>query len=90
MVPSNPVDERRPLLESRTANAHVDVQPDPRAAGSADGPEETQVVSKKVDSWSILWYLAFATFGGVILAVIIKGVVKNGDAQVWVVVQMFS
>lgn len=82
--PSNPVDERQPLLESRTVNAHVGLQPDPEVALLSDGPEETLVVSKNVDFWSILWYLAFATFGGVILAGIIKGLVDNGDVDVCV------
>ena len=79
MGPSNQVDERQPLLESHPVNAYAKVQPDPEVAASADGPEETQVVLKKVDFWTILWYLAFAVFGGVILAAIIKGFLENGD-----------
>ena len=85
--PSNPVDERQPLLGSHPANAYVQVPPDPEAAVSADGPDETQIVlKKKVDFWSVLWYLAFVTFGGIILAGIIKGIVENGDVDVCVVV----
>lgn len=87
---SNPVDERQPLLESHTANAYVGVQPSPQVAVSADGLEETRVVSRKVDFWSILWYLAFATFGGVILAGTIKGFLDNGDIEVCIVVSTFS
>ena len=82
----NPANERQPLLEPRTASAYVDVQPDPELVVSVGGPQETQVVLKKVDFWSILWYLAFATFGGVILAGIIKAFVQNGDIEVRVMV----
>lgn len=84
--PSNPVDERQPLLGSRTGSAYIDAQPDPEAAVSADEPTEAEIVTKKVDYWRIIWYLVFATFGGVILAGIIKGFVENGDVEVRVMV----
>jgi hypothetical protein len=80
--PSNPADERQPLLGSRTGSAYVAVQPDPEAAVSADEPTEAEVVARKVDHWRIIWYLIFAAFGGIILAGIIKGFVENGDVEV--------
>ncbi|KAF9788392.1 mitochondrial carrier [Thelephora terrestris] len=79
--PSNSVDERQPLLESRTTKSHVDIQPDPEVAVTADEPDDAHVVAKKADFWSILWYLVLATFGGVIIAGIIKGLVENGDVE---------
>ena len=83
--PSNSTDERRPLLESRIGSAYVNVQTDPEAAVSTDGPEEAEIVVKKVDYWRICWYLVSATLGGVLLAGMIKGFIENGDVEVRVV-----
>lgn len=86
--PSHPVDERQPLLESRTTiqKAHADAQLDPEAAVSADEPEDAQVVAKKANFRGALWYLVFATIGGVIVAGIIKSFIDNGDIEVRLVV----
>ena len=82
--PPNPTDESQPLLGSRTGSASVDVQLDPEAAVSADESTEAEIVAQKVDYWRVIWYLIFAAFGGVILAGVIKGFVKNGDIEVCV------
>jgi len=79
--PSNPADERKSLLGSRTVTAYVDVQPDPETGVPADEPDQAEVVAKKVDYWRIIWYLVFAALGGVLLAGIIKGFVENGDIE---------
>lgn len=84
--PSNSADERQPLLGSRAENAHIDAQPDPEAAIPVNEREEAEIVAKKVDYWTIFWYLVFAAFAGVLLAGIIKGFVENGDVEVRVVV----
>ena len=65
-------------------NVYADVQPDPEAVVSTDEPAEAEIVSKEVDSWSIIWYLVLAAVGGIILAGIIKGLVENGDVEVCV------
>jgi hypothetical protein len=83
--PSNPADERRPLLESCIGSAYIDVQPDLETAISADEPEEAEIVAKKVDYWRMIWYLVFATFGGVLLGGMIKDLIENGDVEVRVV-----
>lgn len=83
-------DERQPLLESHNTNAHVNVQPDPEAAVSADEPEEIPVALKKVEFWSILWYLAFVALGGFILAGIIKVFVGDGDIEVCVMISTYD
>ena len=85
MGPSNTADERQPLLESRTKSVYVGVQSDPEAAVSADEALEAKIIAKKVDYWRLIWYLVFATFGGVILAGVIKGFVKNVDVEVRIV-----
>ena len=87
--PSNTADERQPLLGSRAGSAHVDVQPDPEAAVSADEPTEAEIVAKKVDYWRIIWYLVFFALGGVILAGIIKGFFENGDVEVRVMMSSY-
>ena len=69
-------------MGSRTGNASIDVQLDPEAAVSADESTEAEIVTQKVDYWRVIWYLIFAAFGGVILAGVIKGFVKNGDIEV--------
>lgn len=80
--PSNPTDERQPLLGSRTGSAHAGVESDPEAAAPADDPRDAEIVAKKVNYWRIIWYLVFAASGGIIVAGIIKGFVENGDIEV--------
>ena len=80
--PPNTVGERQPLLGSRTGSIHAD----PETAVPADESEDAIIVAKKVDHWRIIWYLVFATFGGILLAGVIKGFLENGDIKVRVVV----
>ena len=87
--PSNLADERQPLLGSRTGSAYTDAQPDPEAVVSADELAGSEIAAKKVDYWRIVWYLVLATFGGVIVAGIIKGFVENGDVEVCVMVSSY-
>ena len=83
---STSVDERRPLLESRTANSHdANVQLDPEAATPADEQAQVQAAARKVDYWRILWYLVLAILIGVVLAGMVKGFIENGDVEVCVV-----
>lgn len=84
--PPNSVGEREPLLGSRTGSVHVDANPDPETAIPADEPEDAVIAAKKVDHWRIIWYLVFATFGGILLAGMIKGFLENGNIEVRVVV----
>ena len=79
--PPNSAGERQPLLGPRTGSVHTDTHPDLETATPPDEPKDAVIVAK-VDHWRTIWYLAFATFGGILLAVIIKSFVENGDIEV--------
>ena len=69
-------------MGSPTGSVHADAHPDPETAVLADEAKDAVTAAKKADRWRIMWYLVFATFGGILLAGIIKSFVENGDIEV--------
>ena len=85
-----PADERRPLLESRTACVQANVQSDLEAAVPADKVEEIQAVVKTASFWTILWYLVITILGGTLFSGVIKAFVEKCGIQVGIVVHPTS